>query len=232
MAPKVCRFAVRKTQNALITWCTSSGVDVVAEDARGRSPRVEDRAEHVEGRVGQAGAARSSAAMCSAAVDVLDADQPDEVRVRLVVVERQPGQLRGSPRPGRGARRRAAAPACGCRGTPAPGRRRRAAPCRRSSSRSSAWWCCVLSAISLIAGAGVALVGELRGWPRRGCSARVRSASRIRSGRRRGGLELGRLRGQRVSSTVDGHRERKRRSARPASPKDWRPAAAMWSPEN
>ena len=91
MAPKVCRFAVRKTQNELITWCTSSA-STSSRNRPASQPRSQDRAEHVERGVGQAGEHRRAREVLGA-VDVLDADQPDEVRMRLVVVERQPGQL-------------------------------------------------------------------------------------------------------------------------------------------
>ena len=91
MAPKVCRFAVRKTQNELITWCTSRA-STSSRKRPAAQPRVEDRAQDVEGGVGQAGE-HGRAGEVLGAVDVLDAHQPDEVRVRLVVVERQPGEL-------------------------------------------------------------------------------------------------------------------------------------------
>ena len=68
------------------------GVDVAPEDAP-RPGRARGCARAVDrGRAEFAIAGDS--AMCSRAVDVLDADEPDEVRVRLVVVERQLGERR------------------------------------------------------------------------------------------------------------------------------------------
>jgi hypothetical protein len=50
-----------------------------------------DPTEHVQGRVGEPGQDRGRRDVLRA-VDVLDADQPDEVRVRLVVVEGERGE--------------------------------------------------------------------------------------------------------------------------------------------
>ena len=114
------------------------------------------------------------------AMDVLDADEADEVRVGLVVVERQLGEPadRGDrvevvhvelPARPRGSRRRRA-----------PGPRCRAPPCRRSSSRASAWWC-GSSRRSRRRARPSSPCPRTRGWRRRGSPACVRSASRWRS---------------------------------------------------
>ena len=176
--PKVWRLATRNTQNALIIMWTSIGVDV----ARGTRPSARPRSR-IRSISSMAGLFRPASSSDSrdvlGVVDVLDADQPDEVRVRLVVVERQLGQAADrragsrwststSARRRGCARRRARAPRC------------RAAPCRRSSSRSSAW-SCGCAPRSRRRARPRSPARRTRAWPRRGsrCAcARRRAAAR------------------------------------------------------
>jgi len=135
-------------------------IDVAAERAR-LAAAIEDPADQLDDRRVQAGEVRRARQVLGP-VDVLGADQADEVRVGVVVVEGQLGQsadrrqrvqvldvdrLLGEPG---SPRRRARAP------------RSIAAPCRRSSSRSSAWSCACVRR-SDPPGARVAQFGELAG---------------------------------------------------------------------
>ncbi len=134
----VWRLATRNTQNALIIMWTSIGSTSRRKTRLGVAA-LEDPLDQLDDRVLEAGELLGLAHVLGV-VDVLDADEPDELRVRVVVVERQLGQA-----PDRGARIEVvdvdlrSARGCARRSARAP--RCRAAPCRRSSSRSSAWSC-------------------------------------------------------------------------------------------
>ena len=90
MAPNVCRLATRKKQNELISMCTSSA-STSRLKTPSRRPGIQDARGDVDrGRiqVTQDGGLGN----VLAAVDVLDADQANEIGVRLVVIEGQLGQ--------------------------------------------------------------------------------------------------------------------------------------------
>ena len=139
IAPKVWRFETRKKQNALIIRCTSTGSRSLRN-----SPCLRPRSRMSVKRADDAGVHlldRLHARQMPRSMNILDAHQADEMRMGLVVVERELDQL-----PQRFARLevreiRAAIRACGCRSTPSRARPDTALPCRRSSNRSCAWTC-------------------------------------------------------------------------------------------